>query len=68
MLTQREIEVLKLIVQRLTSEEIGEKLFISTKTVEHHKTNLLVKTGTRNTAGLIIYAVKNGLIDPKELS
>jgi len=66
-LTQREIDVLRLVCQQLTSKEIGEKLYISKKTVETHKSNLLSKTGARNIAGLIIYATQNGLIDPDEI-
>jgi DNA-binding NarL/FixJ family response regulator len=63
-LSKRELEVLSLIAQQLTTKEIGERLFISTKTVEMHKSNLLSKTGTRNSAGLLMYAIKNKLIDP----
>lgn len=59
--TRREEEVMQLICQQLTSEEIGEKLFISVKTVNGHRNNLLQKTGSRNTAGLVIYAVKHQL-------
>lgn len=59
--TRREEEVLELICRQHTSEEIGEKLFISVKTVNGHRNNLLQKTGSRNTAGLVIYAIKHGL-------
>jgi two-component system, NarL family, response regulator NreC len=59
--TRREEEVLALICQQLTSEEIGEKLFISVKTVNGHRNNLLQKTHSRNTAGLVIYAIKHQL-------
>lgn len=59
--TRREEEIIQLICHELTSEEIGEKLFISAKTVNGHRNNLLQKTGARNTAGLVIYAIKNGL-------
>lgn len=62
-LSKREVEVLQLICQQKTSEEIGEELFISTKTVNGHRNNLLKKTGTRNVVGLVIYAVKHRLID-----
>lgn len=65
-LTPREIDVLKLLSQQLT-KEIGEKLFISKKTVETHKSHLLSKTGARNIAGLIMYAVQNGLVNPDEI-
>lgn len=66
-LTERETEVLKLICQQYTAKEIGKKLFVSQKTVEAHKGNLLVKTGAKNTVGLILYAIQNKLINPDEL-
>jgi DNA-binding NarL/FixJ family response regulator len=62
-LSNREIEILKLICQQFTDEEIGEKLFISTKTVNGHRSNLLQKTGSKNVTGLVIYAVKHRLIE-----
>ncbi|MEO5643394.1 MAG: response regulator transcription factor [Bacteroidia bacterium] len=62
-LTKREAEVLALICCQLTSEEIGEKLFISVKTVNGHRNNLLEKTNSRNTAGLVIFAFKNNMVD-----
>lgn len=62
-LTNREMDVLQLICQQLTAEEIGEKLFISPKTVNGHRNNLLQKTGSRNITGLVMYAVKNGLVE-----
>ena len=62
-LTTRELEILKLICNELTATEISEKLFISTRTVDGHRQNLLDKTGARNTAGLVIYAIKNKLLD-----
>jgi DNA-binding NarL/FixJ family response regulator len=63
-LTTREIEVLNLICQELTAQEIAEKLFISVRTVDGHRNNLLEKTGARNTAGLVIFAIKNNLVNP----
>ena len=67
-LTSREIEVLKLLCNQLTAKEIGEKLFLSKKTVETHKSNLLQKTGAKNIAGLIIFAAKNKLIKIDDIS
>lgn len=61
-LTPREKEILQLICEELTTNDIAEQLFISTRTVEGHRQNLLEKTGVRNTAGLVIYAMKNQLI------
>lgn len=66
-LSTRELEVLELISQQYTTREIAEKLFVSTKTIEAHKSNLLLKTGVRNTPELIIYAIQNQLIDPSDL-
>lgn len=60
-LTQREQEVLTLIANEMTSEEIGDKLFISKKTVDHHRQHLLEKCGCKSTVGLVKYAIKNGL-------
>jgi DNA-binding NarL/FixJ family response regulator len=60
-LTSREKEVLVLLCTELTNTEIGERLFISPRTVEGHRNNLLAKTGCRNTAGLVIFAIKNEL-------
>jgi len=66
-LTERELEVLELLSQQLTTKEIAEKMFLSPKTVEMHKSNLLLKTGTRNSIGLIIYAIQHQLINPDQL-
>ena len=62
-LSRREIEILLLIAEGFTNNEIAEKLFTSRRTVEGHRQNLLEKTGARNTATLIRFAVRNGLID-----
>ncbi|UTW62793.1 response regulator transcription factor [bacterium SCSIO 12741] len=62
-LTRREVEVLKLVCQQMTTSEIAEHLFISEKTVNGHRNNLLQKTGSRNVTGLVMYAVKHRLID-----
>ncbi|MFN8345279.1 MAG: response regulator transcription factor [Spirosomataceae bacterium] len=66
-LTAREIEVLKLICKQKTAQEIAEQLFISVRTVDGHRNNLLEKTGVRNSAGLVLFAIKHRLIDPTEL-
>ncbi|MHC1738026.1 MAG: response regulator [Ignavibacteriaceae bacterium] len=60
-LTIREFDVLNLVCNGLTSQEISEKLSISLKTVEVHRTNIFSKSNVRNTAELIIWAVKNNL-------
>lgn len=61
-LTPREIDVLQLIVDEFINHEIAEKLFISVRTVDAHRRNLLEKTGSRNTAGLVKYALENDLV------
>lgn len=61
-LTEREMEVLKLLVQELNSREIAEKLFISERTVETHRKNLLRKTNSSGTVGLVKYAYTNNLV------
>lgn len=58
----RELEILKLVAKGLTSKEIGDKLFISKRTVEGHKSNMIEKTGSRNIVDLIVYAIKNDLV------
>ena len=62
-LTVREIEVLQLICLGMNNSEIAEKLFISAKTVKTHRSNLLEKTKSKNTPGLILYAVKNKIVE-----
>jgi PAS domain S-box-containing protein len=58
-LSKREVEILDLICSGLTNQEISEQLFISHRTVDTHRSNLLSKTGSKNTAELIVYAIKN---------
>ncbi len=62
-LTKREIDVLRLVCQQKTTEEIADELFISAKTVNGHRNNLLQKTHSRNVAGLVLYAMKKNLIE-----
>ncbi|MFT5751733.1 MAG: DNA-binding NarL/FixJ family response regulator [Flavobacteriales bacterium] len=60
--TKREIEVLELICKQLTANEIADALFISPRTVEGHRNNLLLKTESKNIAGLVIYAIQNKVV------
>ena len=62
-LSKREREVLEQICIGLSTNEIGEKLHISPKTVKGHRTNILSKTGCNNTASLVMYSIKNKLVD-----
>lgn len=61
-LTARETEVLQLIAQEFSNHEIAERLYISIRTVDTHRRNLLEKLNLKNTAGLVKYAIKKGLI------
>ena len=63
-LTPRELEVLKLIAEATTSKEIAQQLFISIKTVERHRQNILDKLGMRDRVELTRYAIRRGLIQP----
>jgi DNA-binding NarL/FixJ family response regulator len=62
-LTKREKEILKMIAEGLSSQEIADKLFISLRTVETHRLNINQKLDVKNTAGLVKEAIKRGLID-----
>ncbi|MGQ1784516.1 MULTISPECIES: response regulator [unclassified Saccharicrinis] len=62
-LSKREIEILKLISQEYSNQEIADKLFISIRTVDTHRRNLLEKLGIKNNVGLVKYALSKGLID-----
>ena len=62
-LTKRELEILELIGEGYTNAEIADKLFISIRTVDTHKSNLITKTGSKNVVSLLIYAIKNKLIN-----
>jgi len=62
-LTERELEVLAKVCNGLANNEIAEQLFISPKTVEVHKSNVFKKTGVKNSAQLVIYAIKKGFIE-----
>ncbi|MDX2246590.1 MAG: response regulator transcription factor [Bacteroidia bacterium] len=61
--TEREHEILGLICREYTNREISDKLSISVRTVEGYRNNLLKKIGARNTAGLVVFAYKSGIID-----
>jgi two-component system response regulator NreC len=61
-LTEREVEILRLLAEGLSNKEIGDKIFISHRTVDTHRTNLMKKLDVHNVAGLIRFAIRNGLI------
>ena len=61
-LTERELEVLKLICEEKTAPEIAKKIFLSPRSVEGIRQRLIEKVGVRNTAGLVMFAIKNGIV------
>jgi DNA-binding NarL/FixJ family response regulator len=61
-LTRRELEVLALVAQGMSNQDIADKLFISKRTVDGHKANLIQKTGSKNIVDLLIYAIKNEIV------
>jgi DNA-binding NarL/FixJ family response regulator len=61
-LTQRETEVLRMIAQELSNQEIADRLFISVRTVDTHRRNILEKIQAKNTAGMVKYAIQHQLI------
>jgi DNA-binding NarL/FixJ family response regulator len=63
-LSPRELEVVKLIAEGLTSEEIGAQLVISKKPVDRHRANVLEKLGMRNRVELTRYPIRRGLVEP----
>lgn len=66
-LSKREVEILQLICHQLTTSEIANKLFISNRTVEWHRNNLLLKTDAKNMVGLLIYALEHSIVNIDEL-
>lgn len=61
-LTKREKEILKLLCSGLSTMEIAEKLFLSIRTVEKYRSDMLIKTGAANSISLVLFAIKNGLV------
>lgn len=62
-LSEREVEILVEVCRGLSNQEIADKLFISKRTVDKHRANILEKTGCKNTANLVVYAIKNHLVE-----
>ncbi len=60
-LTDRELEIITLICRELTNKEIGEILYLNNRTVDEYRRRILEKTGAKNTAGIVMYALKNNL-------
>lgn len=68
LLSDREKEILRLICFQLSSTQIAEKLTLSSRTVENHRLNLLVKTRSKNIAGMVVFAIQNKIINLEELN
>jgi len=62
--SEREKEIIACICDEMTNKEIGDKLFISVRTVEGHRLKILEKMNVKNTVGLVVYAIKNGIVKP----
>ncbi|WP_295936273.1 response regulator transcription factor [uncultured Alistipes sp.] len=62
-LSAREREILIAVCRGLSNQEIAEELFISKRTVDKHRANILEKTGCKNTASLVVYAIRNGIVE-----
>ena len=62
-LSEREMDVLLGICRGLSTQEIADELFLSKRTVDTHRANILEKTGSKNTASLVVYAIKNNLVE-----
>ncbi|MBC7864726.1 MAG: response regulator transcription factor [Bacteroidia bacterium] len=65
-ITEREMEIVQLISEGLSNKQIADKLFLSTHTVNTHRKNIMCKLGVNNTAGVVMFAVKNRLLEPNQ--
>lgn len=62
-LSEREMEIITLVCKGFSNTEIGEKLFVSKRTVEKHRANIMAKTNSKNTASLVVFAIKNNIFE-----
>ncbi len=65
-LSERESEIITLIAEGLTNGQIAEQLFLSNHTINTHRKNIMAKLGVKNTAGIVMYAVKTNLVSPNK--
>jgi DNA-binding NarL/FixJ family response regulator len=65
--TDRETEIIKLICRQFTAQQIGDHLYLSKRTVEGYRTKIMEKMDVKNTAGVVIFALKNNLIKEEEI-
>ena len=63
-ISPRESEIIRLVAEGLTNKEIADKLFLSTHTVTTHRKNIMAKLGVNNTAGLVLFAIRNNIVTP----
>lgn len=66
LISKRECEIITLIAEGYTNQQIAEKLFLSSHTINTHRKNIMAKLGVKNTAGIVMYAVKTNLISPNK--
>ena len=66
LLSERENEIIKYIAEGQTNTQIADILFLSTHTINTHRKNIMAKLGVKNTAGIVMYAVKTGLVSPNK--
>ncbi len=65
-LSQREIEIVRLVAEGLSNKEIADKLFLSVHTITTHRKNIMAKLGVNNTAGLVMFAIRNEIVSPNK--
>ena len=65
-ISKRECEIITLIAEGFTNQQIAEKLFLSSHTVNTHRKNIMAKLGVKNTAGIVMYAIKTNLTSPNK--
>jgi DNA-binding CsgD family transcriptional regulator len=63
-LSHRQQQILKMVAEDLTSKEIGDRMGVSTKTVEFHRTRIKERLGVKGVAGMVRYAIRTGLLEP----
>lgn len=63
-ISKREVDIIKLIAEGYSNKQIGDKLFLSTHTIATHRKNIMAKLGVNNTAGVVVYAIKENIISP----
>lgn len=63
-ISARESEIIRLVAEGLTNKEIADRLFLSAHTVTTHRKNIMAKLGVNNTAGLVLYAIRNSIVTP----